>query len=133
MGDLQQSEVLLNQYNSIKSFFSIFIKFQFNYDIEAIQLRFLRILSEQGSQYVIFDCHNTNIDILNHDIKLRTKNGMIYHKQTNGDDTLRYDIIKHDCKVISLLLFIYKSHIILLLIFFLSEFFWPNNTLYINE
>ncbi|CAF1592132.1 unnamed protein product, partial [Rotaria magnacalcarata] len=78
LGDLQQSELI--------------------YDMETIQLRFLRILSEQGSQTVIFNCHSGNIDVLKHDIKLRTKNGMIYRMHSLNDDSLRYNIIKDDCK-----------------------------------
>ncbi|CAF4166574.1 unnamed protein product, partial [Rotaria sp. Silwood2] len=70
----------------------------FNYDIETIQLRFLRILSEQASQNIIFNCGNTNIDILNHDVKLRTKNGMMYQMYSLSDDSLRYNIIKDECK-----------------------------------
>jgi hypothetical protein len=71
--------------------------------METIQLRFLRMLSEQGSQNITFICRNTIIDILNHDIKLRTKNGMIYQMDSFNDASLRYKIIKDECKVIFLL------------------------------
>ncbi len=83
----------------MNTFFFV-IKFQFSYNIETNQLRFLRMLSEQGSQTITFNCRNTIIDISNYDIKLRTKNGMIYHMYSSNDDSLQYNIIKDECKVI---------------------------------
>ncbi len=61
------------------------------------------MLSEQGSQNITFNCQNTIIDILKHDVKLRTKNGMIYQMDSFNDDSLRYNIIKDECKVSFLL------------------------------
>jgi len=58
------------------------------------------MLSEQGSQNITFNCRNTFIDLSNHEIKLRTKNGMIYQIYSFNDDSLRYNIIKDECKVI---------------------------------
>jgi len=73
------------------------------------------MLSEQGSQTITFNCRNTIIDISNYDIKLHTKNGMIYQMYLFNDDSLRYNIIKDECKVI---------FIIIISRFFLYDFFF---------
>jgi len=66
------------------------------------------MLSEQGSQTITFNCRNTIIDLSKYDIKLRTKNGMIYRMYSFNDDSLRYNIIKDECKVnLFFLLFFY--------------------------
>lgn len=57
------------------------------------------MLSERGLQNITFNCHNTFIDLSKHDIKLRTKNGMTYQMYSFNDDSLRYNIIKDECKV----------------------------------
>jgi hypothetical protein len=62
------------------------------------------MLSEQGLQNITFNCRNTFIDPSYHDIKLRTKNGMIYQMSSFNDDSLRYTVIKNECKVIILLI-----------------------------
>lgn len=58
------------------------------------------MLSEQGIQTITFNCRQTPIDISKYNIKLRTKNGMIYQMHSFNDDSLRYYILKDECKVI---------------------------------
>jgi hypothetical protein len=85
------------------------------------------MLSEQGSQNITFNCRNTFIDLSNHEIKLRTKNGMIYQIYSFNDDSLRYNIIKDECKVISILCFF------LIFVKFLLVLSWSNNSINCNK
>ena len=73
---------------------------QIHYNIETIQLRFLRMLSERGSQNITFNCRNTLIDTSNHEIQLQTKNGMTYQMNSINNHSLQYNTIKDECKVV---------------------------------
>lgn len=57
------------------------------------------MLSERAIQNITIHCRNTLIDLNQHDIKLQTKNGMIYQMYSFTDDSLRYHIIQDECKV----------------------------------
>jgi ABC-type polar amino acid transport system ATPase subunit len=93
--------------------------------METIQLRFLRMLSEHGSQNITFNCRNTLIDLSNHEIKLRTKNGMIYQIYSFNDDSLRYNIIKDECKVILI-----RCCYFIFFVQFLLVSSWSNNSIH---
>lgn len=56
------------------------------------------MLSEYGMQNVTFHCHHTYLDLSKFNIKLHTKNGMIYQMYSYTDDSLQYDLIQDQCR-----------------------------------
>ncbi|CAF0854342.1 unnamed protein product, partial [Didymodactylos carnosus] len=77
---------------------------EFEYDIETIQLRFLRMLSDKAYQNITYHCRKTiaAYDNSKQDysraIRLRTKNSVLYEAKPINDATLQYEILKDDCK-----------------------------------